>query len=95
LQMLIQATAMMQMTGKQAEEGIERIDTLGELELSVHYTIGQNPQRSYEEYEIHAGTADVLQIPKPLVETAYTVTGVDIRDERVRCGAEIQVVEDV
>jgi len=83
------------MTGKQAEEATERIDTLEEMELSVHHTIGENPLRSDEEYEIHAGTADVLQIPKSLVETAHTVTGVDIRDERVLCGAEIQVVEDV
>jgi hypothetical protein len=82
------------MTGKQAEESTERIDTPDELELSVHHTIAENPLRSDEMYEIHAGTADVLRIPKSLVETAYTVTGVDIRDKRVCCGAKIKVVQD-
>jgi hypothetical protein len=72
----------------------KRVDTLDELELSVHHTIGKNPLHSYEEVEVQAGAADVLKIPESLIETAYTVTGVDIRDENVRCGAEIEVVED-
>jgi hypothetical protein len=70
-----------------------RIHTLDELELSVHHTITEPPRRSYEEYEIHAGTADVIEIPESLVEAAKTVTGVDIRSEEIRCGAEIKIVE--
>lgn len=79
---------------EQFKDGTKRIDTVEELELSVHHTIGENALRSDEEYEIHAGTADVLRIPESLVETTYTVTGVDIRNERIRCGADIRVVED-
>jgi len=72
----------------------KRIDTLDELELTIHHTVAENPLRSYEEYEVQAGTADALRIPESLVETANTVTGVDIRNEDVRCGAQIEVIED-
>jgi len=72
----------------------ERFETLDELELSVHHTITTDPVRYQEEYEIHAGFADVIEVPVSLVEAAKTATGVDIRTERVRCGAEIRVIDD-
>ena len=80
---------------EQSESEADRIDTLDELELSVHHVINSDPLLHPEEYEIHAGFADEIVIPKSLVEKAKTVTGVDIRNERVRCGADIRVVDDV
>lgn len=76
------------------EENSTRVEMLDELELSVHHTIASDPLRTREEYEIHAGFASVVEIPEELVEQAKTVTGVDIREERVRCGAEIRAVEE-
>jgi hypothetical protein len=76
-------------------DGTERIDSLDELELSVHYVIGDHPLETMEEYEIHAGHADEIAVPKSLVERAKTVTGVDIRREEVRCAADIRVIDDV
>ena len=77
----------------QYEGDTDRITTLDELELSIHFIISDDPIRSIEEYEIHAGMADVIEIPERLVETTKTVTGVDIRSQEVRCGAEIRIVE--
>jgi hypothetical protein len=72
----------------------ERVVKLDEVELSVHFRITDDPTRIDAEYEIHAGFADVVEIPTSLVETVKTTTGVDIREESVRCGAEIRIVED-
>lgn len=79
----------------ESESGVDRVDTLDELELSVHYVIGDHPAETIEEYEVHAGFADEIVVPKSLVERAKTVTGVDIRTEDVRCAADIRVVDDV
>lgn len=72
----------------------ERTDTLDEVELSVHHVVSDDPLMATQEYEIHAGTADVIEIPRELAETVKTVTGVDIQTENIRCGAEIRVVEE-
>lgn len=77
------------------ERETERVDTVDELELSVHHVINAEPLPHTEEYEIHAGFADELVVSKSLVERVKTVTGVDIRSEDVRCSAEIRVVDDV
>jgi hypothetical protein len=69
----------------------QRIETLDEVELSVHHTVTDRPRHS-ETYELHAGFADVVEVPEQLVERVKTVTGVDIRTERVQCGAEIRVI---
>lgn len=73
------------------EERVERVD---ELEISVHHRIRGPDSAGRPEYEIHPGFADVLEVPKRLVEAVKTQTGVDIRTDEVRCGAEIRVVED-
>jgi len=70
----------------------ERVDRLEEIELSVHHIVQEDPIMAMTEYEIHAGTADVVEIPKPLAATVKTVTGVDIESEEIHCGAEIRVV---
>jgi len=70
-----------------------RIDTLDELELSVHHVIRTNPMRSTKEYESHAGNADEIKIPEKLVEVTKTRTGVDIRIEDIHCGADIQIIQ--
>lgn len=77
------------------ERETERVDSVDELEISVHHVVHSGPLRHTEEYEIHAGFADELVVPKSLVEQVKTVTGVDIRTEDVRCSADIRVVDDV
>jgi len=70
-----------------------RVHEMEELEISVHHTVNQYVGHT-EEYELHAGFADVVEIPKRLVEDAKTATGVDLRDDEVQCGAEIRVIDE-
>ena len=76
------------------EEQTTRVERVEELELSVHHCVKEEPIMTTEEYEIHAGFADVLEVPESLVHAVKTQTGVDIRTSAVRCGAEIKVVTD-
>ena len=78
----------------QSEAAVERVDTVDQLEISVNHVVNSDPLLHTEEYEVHAGFADELVVPKSLVEEAKTVTGVDIRSDDVQCGAEITVVDD-
>jgi hypothetical protein len=82
------------MTSEQSESEVERVDTLDEVELSVHHRIGHHTMVSSKEYEIHAGHADVIEIPRRLAETVKEVTGVDLTVRSVRCAAEIRVVDE-
>jgi hypothetical protein len=79
---------------KQDATDVERVDTLDEVELSVHHQIRYNTMVSSKEYEIHAGHADVIEIPRKLAETVKEVTGVDLTTRSVRCAAEIRVVDE-
>ena len=81
--------------GEEVEAEVEHVDTVGELEISVNHVVNSDPLLHTEEYEVHAGLADELVVPKSLVEEAKTVTGVDIRNDEVRCSAEITVIDDV
>lgn len=71
-----------------------RVERADELELSVHHRVRENALLTDAEYEIHAGFADVLEVPESLVHAVKTQTGVDIRTADIRCGAEVKVVED-
>ena len=75
------------------ERDVRRLDTADDLEISVHHNVRLQHRRHYEEYEIHAGHADVLEVPFALAELAETVTGVDIESDKVRCAAEIRVID--
>ena len=72
----------------------ERVDTLDELEVSVHHRVKTECRTHEWDYEIHAGTADVIEVPKALAEMAKTVVGVDLQSDNIRCGAEIRVIDD-
>jgi len=73
--------------------GVARIDTLTELEISAHHTVNQNSIHNQVEYEIHAGGADIIEIPRSLAQEAKEVVGVDLETEYVQCGATIEIIE--
>lgn len=77
-----------------SDEDTTRVEQVEELELSVHHRVKERPILTSAEYEIHAGFADVLEVPESLVHAVKTQTGVDIRTVDVQCGAEIKVVTD-
>jgi len=79
---------------EQHEAEIDRVDTLDELEVSVHHTVATRHRTHRWEYEVHAGTADVIEVPTALAEMAKTVVGVDLQRDDIRCAAEIRVIDD-
>ena len=79
---------------EESEAAVERIDKLDDLEISVHHTVRLQHRTHRWEYEVHAGMADVLEIPKPLAEMAKTVIGVDLERDNIESAAEIRVIED-
>lgn len=77
-----------------SDREVERVDRLDELEVSVHHTVATRHRTHRWEYEVHAGTADVVEVPKALAEMAKTVVGVDLKRDDIRCPAEIRVVDE-
>lgn len=49
-----------------------RVERADELELSVHHRVRENALLTDAEYEIHAGFADVLEVPESLVHAVKT-----------------------
>ena len=74
-------------------EEVRRIDHADEIEISVHHEVSTQHRSHRWEYEVHAGHADVLEVPKPLAEMVKTVVGADLKRDNIRCAAEIRVVD--
>ena len=70
-----------------------RVDTVDEIEISTHHTVTTDRRTHHWEYEVHAGHADVLEVPKPLAEMVKTVMGADLESDEIRCAAEIRVID--
>lgn len=74
----------------------ERVDTVDELEMSVHHIMhaGRNSLYDSKEYEVHAGFADELVVPLPLAKRIKSELGLDLCYDDFRCGAEVRVIEE-
>jgi hypothetical protein len=81
---------------EQSKTTTERIDTVDDLEVTVHYVMHAPSKSIYDskEYEIYAGFADEIVVPLSLAKRIKSEVGLDLRHDDFRCAAEVRVVDE-